>query len=91
MPKKADWKTVRLDSLLTDEQIKRVSEIIKKPKSIEVHLTELRRYFTGFRKQLEDKGVLPEYLAAVIAYNQTIRDSRRKGQHEQTIKESMAG
>lgn len=61
-------KTITLGEVLTDEQVDKVMKILDHAKSDAARINSLKNYYTGLRKQLAQKGVLPEYLAYVTLY-----------------------
>ena len=64
-------KSVLLTDLLTEEQIKEVERIVAQHGDDMFEASNhLRRYLEAFKAQLEEKGVIPGYLAYVIVYKQ---------------------
>ena len=57
---------VRIDSILTEEQIKDVANIVNTNENRDNLLSELKRYFLEIKDDLESKGVYHEYLAWVV-------------------------
>lgn len=55
-------KTITMSEILTDEQCAEIVTILKTAEDGKV-VRAIVDYLKPFRKQLEDKGVLPEYLA----------------------------
>jgi len=66
--------TVQIEDILTKEQLKELKKVIQennklKIKPLDTKYTEsLKALFNKYRKQLIEKGVLPEYLAYAIGY-----------------------
>lgn len=58
-----------LTDLLDEKQIKDVKEILTHPLTDEIEKTKrLKSYLSWFRKELEEKEVLPEYLAYLLIH-----------------------
>lgn len=68
MTGKESWKTVRMDELLTEDQIKMVTEILNQGGTDFEKTHAIRKYLEQFKDQLEAKGVLHDYLAYVIVF-----------------------
>ena len=68
MTGKESWKTVRMDELLTEDQVKMVTEILNQGGTEFEKTHAIRRYLAQFKEQLEAKGVLSDYLAYVIVF-----------------------
>jgi hypothetical protein len=61
-----------LGDLVTDQQAQEICNILNAQQDSIKRVRELTRYLSGFRAELEKKGILPEYLAyAIEAHNQT--------------------
>lgn len=58
-------KTIPMSEILTDEQCEQIVTILKTTEDGKV-VRAIVDYLKPFRKQLEDKGFLPEYLAWFI-------------------------
>lgn len=68
MTGKESWKTVRMDELLTEDQIKMVTEILNQGGTDFERTHAVRKYLEQFKDQLEAKGVVPGYLAYVVVF-----------------------
>jgi hypothetical protein len=67
----SESKEVKLTDLLTHEQLDEIERILDRCGTDRMQASnELRRYLVAHRAELEAKGVVPEYLAYVIAYRQ---------------------
>lgn len=69
------WQTKKLADLLTEEQIEALELILSVNDPLKWKL--VRAYLRGLREELEAKGVVPEYLAYVLEYQLSVRESAR--------------
>lgn len=64
------WHLVKVSDLLTEEQMKSVSEIFTRAKvekrTEQWLVAQLKEYLNQHQEQLEAKGVLPDYLACML-------------------------
>jgi hypothetical protein len=65
----AGWKMKILGHLVTEKQSEDICKILNSQQDSIKRVRELTRYLSGFRAELEKKGVLPEYLAYAIEAN----------------------
>ncbi len=65
----SDEKIIQLGGILNDEQIDHITAILSsKDDDFLAKCNTIKKYLVSFRKELEAKGVSPEYLAYVIVY-----------------------
>lgn len=62
-------KTITLGELLTPEQCEQARKIMLASKSDAEATKGLKDYFGTLRAELEQKGVLPDYLAYAVMYS----------------------
>jgi hypothetical protein len=62
------WRSVALSKLLTSEQVKCVLTIVNENKNSLERTQRLKAYLKPLAKELEAKGVLPDFLAYAIEH-----------------------
>ncbi len=73
-------KTTNLAQLFTPRQCKKIVGILEDAKTDTERVKELKQYYNNFKKELTDKGVLPDYLAWVTLHNwKTLQEEKETG------------
>jgi len=67
----SDWRRVMIGDVLNEGQCQEVSRILDKHEDPIDAVPELKKYLREFEGQLQQAGLLPEYLAYAIVYNAT--------------------
>lgn len=68
MDGKEQYKNVRLDELLNEEQLSHVTALLNSEGTDFEKCNAIRRYLKGFEKELLELGVVTDFLAYVIVY-----------------------
>jgi hypothetical protein len=68
LPVPPGWRKIDLKDLVTEEQSKDIWKIMNETGDSIKRVRELTAYLNGFREQLIDKNVLPEFLAYSLEY-----------------------
>jgi len=78
MKNKTDYNKVPLGEILTDEQIRKTTEILNSLDTLEKMVPALAEYFITIDDYLKAKKIIPEYLAYAVAYCATVERKKRK-------------
>lgn len=63
-----NWKRLELGDLLNDTQLRVLTDLIRNNPEPEERLRAIKQYLNSIHEDLEDKGVLPDFLAYVLEF-----------------------